>query len=83
MRKFLIVFAVIAAAVAMSTNKAGLDLIKEFEGFYANFYRCPAGIKTIGYGHACHGIFIIYYLSLICRYLFLFILVIYYVGKKL
>ena len=38
----------------MSTNKAGLDLIKEFEGFYANFYKCPAGIKTIGYGHACH-----------------------------
>lgn len=37
-----------------TTNKAGLDLIKEFEGFYPNFYIDPVGIKTIGYGHACH-----------------------------
>ncbi|CAL8113515.1 unnamed protein product [Orchesella dallaii] len=36
------------------TNQAGLNLIKEFEGFYANFYTDPVGIKTIGYGHACH-----------------------------
>ena len=27
-----------------------LKLIKEFEGFYANAYKCPAGIWTIGYG---------------------------------
>lgn len=35
----------------MKTNKAGLDLIKSFEGFYAKPYRCPAGVLTIGYGH--------------------------------
>lgn len=31
------------------TNKA-INLIKHFEGFRARTYRCPAGIKTIGYG---------------------------------
>jgi len=36
------------------TNQAGLDLIKEFEGWYPNFYTDPVGIRTIGYGHACH-----------------------------
>jgi len=35
-------------------TQAGLDLIKEFEGWYPNFYTDPVGIKTIGYGHACH-----------------------------
>ncbi|WP_321491922.1 glycoside hydrolase family protein [uncultured Desulfobacter sp.] len=33
------------------TNKAGLDLIKKFEGFYAEAYLCPADVWTIGYGH--------------------------------
>lgn len=33
----------------MST-RAGLELIKEFEGFRANAYLCPAGVPTIGYG---------------------------------
>jgi len=37
-----------------NTNQAGVDLIKSFEGYYANFYIDPVGIKTIGYGHACH-----------------------------
>lgn len=32
------------------TNQA-IELIKHFEGFRANTYRCPAGILTIGYGH--------------------------------
>ncbi len=32
-------------------NKAGLDLIKYFEGFYPKAYNCPAGVLTIGYGH--------------------------------
>jgi lysozyme len=31
-------------------NKHGLDLIKEFEGFYPKPYICPAGVPTIGYG---------------------------------
>ncbi|MBX3176259.1 MAG: glycoside hydrolase family protein [Candidatus Hydrogenedentes bacterium] len=32
-------------------NTAGVALVKEFEGFYENSYRCPAGVWTIGYGH--------------------------------
>ena len=35
----------------MQISKAGLDLIKEFEGLYLKAYRCPAGVPTIGYGH--------------------------------
>lgn len=35
----------------MRTNKAGIELIKQFEGFRANAYKCPAGVWTIGYGH--------------------------------
>ena len=34
----------------MKINKEGLDLIKEFEGFYSKSYYCPAGELTIGYG---------------------------------
>jgi lysozyme len=37
--------------VEMRTNKAGLNLIKEFEGFRTKAYKCPAGVWTIGYGH--------------------------------
>ncbi|KAK9695737.1 hypothetical protein K7432_012809 [Basidiobolus ranarum] len=36
-------------------NQAGLDLVKSFEGWFPNFYIDPVGIKTIGYGHACHS----------------------------
>jgi lysozyme len=28
-----------------------LSLIKGFEGFYADWYTCPGGVRTIGYGH--------------------------------
>lgn len=31
-------------------NKAGLDLIKSFEGFSGKPYLCPANVCTIGYG---------------------------------
>lgn len=34
----------------MQTSKAGLDLIKRFEGFKAAPYLCPANKPTIGYG---------------------------------
>lgn len=34
----------------MKTSDKGLQLIKQFEGFSARPYRCPAGIPTIGYG---------------------------------
>lgn len=32
----------------------GLALIKQFEGFSAEPYLCPAGYWTIGYGHVIH-----------------------------
>lgn len=35
----------------MKTNKAGVELIKEFEGFMPRWYKDPVGIWTIGYGH--------------------------------
>jgi lysozyme len=34
-----------------SINRAGLELVKRFEGFYSDAYLCPAGVWTIGYGH--------------------------------
>ena len=33
------------------TGKAGIELIKRFEGFRAAPYRCPANVPTIGYGN--------------------------------
>jgi lysozyme len=35
----------------MNISQKGIDLIKKFEGFSPNAYRCPAGKMTIGYGH--------------------------------
>lgn len=35
----------------MKINKAGLDLIKKYEGCRLTAYKCPAGVLTIGYGH--------------------------------
>lgn len=32
-------------------NKEGLELIQTFEGFSETPYVCPAGYKTIGFGH--------------------------------
>jgi GH24 family phage-related lysozyme (muramidase) len=32
-------------------TQAGIDLIKQFEGFSPAIYICPAGYPTIGYGH--------------------------------
>lgn len=34
----------------MKINHATVDLVKEFEGFRAKAYKCPAGVWTIGYG---------------------------------
>lgn len=34
----------------MNVNRATVDLVKQFEGFRADAYRCPAGVWTIGYG---------------------------------
>lgn len=33
------------------TNQAGISIIKDFEGFRAKAYVCPAGRLTVGYGH--------------------------------
>jgi lysozyme len=35
----------------MKTNRAGIDLIKRWEGMRLTAYLCPAGVWTIGYGH--------------------------------
>ncbi|NJO98632.1 MAG: lysozyme [Pleurocapsa sp. CRU_1_2] len=35
----------------VQTSRAGIDLIKRWEGCRIKAYRCPAGIWTIGYGH--------------------------------
>lgn len=35
----------------MRMTPEGLALIRQFEGFRGEAYRCPAGIWTIGYGH--------------------------------
>jgi lysozyme len=35
----------------MKTNRAGIDLIKHFEGLRLNAYQDVADIWTIGYGH--------------------------------
>ncbi|MFN5351138.1 MAG: lysozyme [Alphaproteobacteria bacterium] len=35
----------------MKTNTYGIEIIKHFEGFSSTPYLCPAGYKTIGYGH--------------------------------
>lgn len=32
-------------------TQKGIDLIKSFEGFRGEAYKCPAGVWTIGYGH--------------------------------
>jgi lysozyme len=34
-----------------NVTQAGIDLIKQFEGFSSTVYICPAGYPTIGYGH--------------------------------
>ena len=34
----------------MRPSKKCIDLVKSFEGFKANAYKCPAGVWTIGYG---------------------------------
>lgn len=34
----------------LTIGKAGLDLIKHFEGLRLEAYICPAGVPTIGYG---------------------------------
>jgi lysozyme len=35
----------------MKTSERGIQLIKQFEGFSPAMYVCPAGKRTVGYGH--------------------------------
>lgn len=35
----------------MKTNRAGIELIRKWEGVRLTAYVCPAGVLTIGYGH--------------------------------
>jgi lysozyme len=42
-------------AMSCQVSPAGVALIKQFEGFSARPYKCPAGVWTIGYG-ATRGI---------------------------
>jgi lysozyme len=42
--------------VKMRISNNGLDIIKKYEGFSEIEYKCPAGKRTIGYGHVMlHG----------------------------
>ena len=36
--------------MALNISQRGIDLIKQYEGFQATAYKCPAGKWTIGYG---------------------------------
>ncbi len=36
----------------MNTSQIGISLIQRYEGYRTTPYRCPAGIWTVGYGHA-------------------------------
>ena len=31
-------------------NKRAIEILKQFEGFREEAYKCPAGVLTIGYG---------------------------------
>ena len=37
--------------MVVKISRKGINLIKDFEGFVANRYKCIAGKDTIGYGH--------------------------------
>ncbi|WP_370698804.1 glycoside hydrolase family protein [Fibrella musci] len=38
----------------LSVSSAGVDFVKQFEGFSSSLYNDPAGHCTIGYGHLVH-----------------------------
>ena len=35
----------------MNVSQKGIELVKRYEGFISKTYLCPAGYKTIGFGH--------------------------------
>lgn len=38
----------------MRTSDNGIELVKRYEGYREQAYRCPAGVWTIGYGHTAN-----------------------------
>ena len=48
--KILIILPLLIFTSSLSVSNKCLEIIKEFEGFSATAYRCPAGVWTIGYG---------------------------------
>ena len=48
--KILIILPLLILTSSLSVSNKCLEIIKEFEGFSATAYRCPAGVWTIGYG---------------------------------
>ncbi|MCJ1428268.1 hypothetical protein MMC29_006177 [Sticta canariensis] len=42
-----------ATSTSHGLSANGVKFIESFEGWNANFYQDSAGVKTIGYGHAC------------------------------
>ncbi|CAG2104781.1 unnamed protein product [Medioppia subpectinata] len=49
----LVIVAMVGLAAGRNINWNGLNLIKGFEGYRANYYLDQIGQKTIGYGHCC------------------------------
>lgn len=41
----------------MKVSERGLELIRRYEGFRAEAYRCPGGFRTIGYGHSTSQVY--------------------------
>jgi lysozyme len=41
----------VSSRLPVGISQNGIDLIKEFEGFRAKAYLCPARVWTLGYGH--------------------------------
>ena len=35
----------------MKTSNVGIELIKKYEGSVLKAYKCPCGVRTIGYEH--------------------------------
>ncbi|CAG2180583.1 unnamed protein product, partial [Oppiella nova] len=52
-KQILVVISIIGLVVGRDINNAGLSLIKQQEGWRANYYYDQIGQKTIGYGHCC------------------------------
>jgi GH24 family phage-related lysozyme (muramidase) len=47
--------AMVASSDVLNTYKAGIELLKEFEGSgHLTAYKCPAGVWTIGWGSTKH-----------------------------